>query len=279
MADKTPIEWTDATWNVVNGCSVVSPGCTNCYAMRLAGTRLRGHPSRAGLTRVTKAGPVWTGETRFNDKVLLDPLKWNAAGNSMDFELKFAVSGGATSYDIIDNASGLSLLTGLAPGAAPYPRAYAPGSAIALAQAGPPAFDYGAQIDLSGAPSDGDSFSIEASANQDIFKTVSDLATLLRTSSAGAALTNGLSGALSNLDNALANVLEARTGAGTRLRELDSAKLASEDRSQLHSQTLSRLQDLDYAKAASELSQRQTNLEAAQKSFALVSGLSLFDYL
>lgn len=76
MSDGTKIEWTDATWNVVNGCSVVSPGCTNCYAMRLAGTRLRNHPSRAGLTVDSKAGPVWTGETRFNEAVLLDPLKW-----------------------------------------------------------------------------------------------------------------------------------------------------------------------------------------------------------
>ena len=35
MADGTKIEWTDATWNPIVGCSVVSPGCTNCYAMRL----------------------------------------------------------------------------------------------------------------------------------------------------------------------------------------------------------------------------------------------------
>ena len=48
MADRSRIEWTDATWNVITGCSVVSPGCTNCYAMKLAGGRLRNHPSRAG---------------------------------------------------------------------------------------------------------------------------------------------------------------------------------------------------------------------------------------
>jgi protein gp37 len=76
MSDGTKIEWTDATWNVVNGCSVLSPGCTNCYAMRLAGTRMRQHPSRQGLTVPSKAGPVWNGTVRFNDKVLLDPLKW-----------------------------------------------------------------------------------------------------------------------------------------------------------------------------------------------------------
>ncbi len=76
MADQTTIEWTDATINAVNGCSVVSPGCTNCYAMRLAGTRLKHHPSRAGLTVATKAGPVWNGEVRLSETALLLPLRW-----------------------------------------------------------------------------------------------------------------------------------------------------------------------------------------------------------
>lgn len=76
MSDGTAIEWTDATWNPITGCSVVSPGCTNCYAMRLAGTRLRHHPTRIGLTRDTKAGPVWTGDVRFNERVLTEPLRW-----------------------------------------------------------------------------------------------------------------------------------------------------------------------------------------------------------
>lgn len=76
MADKTKIEWTDATWNPITGCSVVSPGCTNCYAMRLAGTRLKHHPSRKGLTDMSKAGPVWNGEVRLNEGWLDQPLRW-----------------------------------------------------------------------------------------------------------------------------------------------------------------------------------------------------------
>lgn len=76
MSDGTKIEWTDATWNPIVGCSVVSPGCTNCYAMRLAGTRMKHHPSRAGLTRDSKAGPVWTGEVRFMEQWLIQPLRW-----------------------------------------------------------------------------------------------------------------------------------------------------------------------------------------------------------
>lgn len=76
MADQTKIEWADATWNIVTGCRIVSPGCTNCYAMRLAGTRLRNIPSRIGLTTASKAGPVWTGEVRFNREWLDQPLRW-----------------------------------------------------------------------------------------------------------------------------------------------------------------------------------------------------------
>eukprot|EP01031_Cornospumella_fuschlensis_P021266 gene21266-26057_t len=77
MADRTGIEWTDATWNPIVGCSIVSPGCTNCYAMKLAGTRLKNHASREGLTRDSKAGPVWTGEVRFNPQWLDQPLRWS----------------------------------------------------------------------------------------------------------------------------------------------------------------------------------------------------------
>lgn len=76
MADNTKIEWTDATWNPITGCAIVSPGCTNCYAMKLAGTRLQHHGSRAGLTRDTKAGPVWTGEVRLNKSWLHQPSAW-----------------------------------------------------------------------------------------------------------------------------------------------------------------------------------------------------------
>ncbi|MES2301899.1 MAG: phage Gp37/Gp68 family protein [Pseudomonadota bacterium] len=76
MSDNTHIEWADATVNAINGCSVTSPGCTHCYAMKLAGTRLRDHPTRNGLTTMTKAGPVWNGKVRLHEPALLQPLKW-----------------------------------------------------------------------------------------------------------------------------------------------------------------------------------------------------------
>lgn len=51
MADRTAIEWTNATWNPVTGCTKISRGCDNCYAERLA-ERFRGvvgHPFRPGF--------------------------------------------------------------------------------------------------------------------------------------------------------------------------------------------------------------------------------------
>lgn len=76
MADKTKIEWADSTWNPITGCSPVSPGCANCYAAQLAGTRLKHHPSRKGLTKEVNGRPVWTGEVRFNEEWLMQPLRW-----------------------------------------------------------------------------------------------------------------------------------------------------------------------------------------------------------
>ena len=76
MAETSKIAWTEATWNPITGCSMVSAGCTNCYAQHLAATRLRNHPSRKGLTKGTAHGYVWTGEVRFNAYWLDQPIRW-----------------------------------------------------------------------------------------------------------------------------------------------------------------------------------------------------------
>ena len=51
MAQSSDIEWTDATWNPITGCTKIGPGCDNCYAERFA-ERWRGidgHPYEQGL--------------------------------------------------------------------------------------------------------------------------------------------------------------------------------------------------------------------------------------
>lgn len=72
----TKIEWTEATWNPIVGCSVVSPGCTNCYAMKLA-PRLAANPKTpqyAGTVAPSRGGPVWTGKVALAEGALEAPL-------------------------------------------------------------------------------------------------------------------------------------------------------------------------------------------------------------
>lgn len=87
------IEWTEKTWNPIVGCSIVSPGCTNCYAMKMA-ARLEAMGASdkqrwtkphdpavrlshyAGLTKPSKGGPVWTGNlAQAPEHILLEPLR------------------------------------------------------------------------------------------------------------------------------------------------------------------------------------------------------------
>lgn len=77
MAGLSDIEWTDATWNPVSGCRVISAGCTNCYAMRMA-ARLQAmdHPSYEGTTRKSGNRYVWSGKTHLLEHTLDIPLKW-----------------------------------------------------------------------------------------------------------------------------------------------------------------------------------------------------------
>jgi protein gp37 len=79
MGDKTSIEWTEASWNPVRGCSRVSKGCEHCYAdgvaRRFAGV---GQPYE-GLVRIGKDGKAkaqWNGTVRVVSEHLADPLRW-----------------------------------------------------------------------------------------------------------------------------------------------------------------------------------------------------------
>jgi protein gp37 len=74
---ETSIEWTDATWNPVAGCTVLTAGCTNCYAMRMA-ARLdaMGTKKYRGLTRKSGKRAVWTGKIRPDHASLDAPKAW-----------------------------------------------------------------------------------------------------------------------------------------------------------------------------------------------------------
>jgi flagellar hook-associated protein 3 FlgL len=181
------------------------------------------------------------------------------------YRIDFTVSGGATTYEVRDAASG-ALIVGSTP--------YVPGTAIAF---------NGVQVQIDGAPANGDSFSITPSGAQSVFTSVQNIVSALRTPVAtaaqSAALVNSLNAELANIGQATEKVLAARTTIGARHAEVEQLKIGNEDAAVQYDARLSQLQDADYAAALSDLARHQAVLEAAQRSFARVNGLSLFDYL
>lgn len=183
--------------------------------------------------------------------------------NGHDYTVTFTVSGGVTTYDIVDTTLGAPV--------APAARPYKSGEAIT--------FD-GLQFDVKGNPANGDQFNLVPSADTSIFTTLRNLINVLNaptTTPAGqTSLGNGLIRAGSELASMLDNVLTVRASLGARLKEIDTLDSAGSARDLQYAQELSDLQDLDYNKALSDLSKQQITLEAAQKSFVTISGLSLF---
>lgn len=216
---------------------------------------------------------------------VLDPAKWSAGINGFAWsaptnpalQVRFTVAAGVTSYQLYDvSVPGTPVaVTAATP--------YSPGQAIPLTTTAP-AQDFGAQVVVSGQPADNDTFTIKPSSNQSMFQTLQSLIGALRTPVGGTTntttqLSNDLGVQLGNLDRALDNIGRVQSSVGSRMQELDSLGSASQDAEVQLKSALSDLQDLDYAAAISDFTKKQLQLEAAQKSFAQVSNLSLFSYL
>jgi flagellar hook-associated protein 3 FlgL len=164
----------------------------------------------------------------------------------------------------------------------PVPPLPDPATPIAYASGTPITVD-GMKFEISGTPTAGNSFTVEKSQKESIFTTVTNLINLLRApaddATSKAALSAGLATAQKNLASNFDNVLIARSAAGASLKEIDYLDSAGTDLDLQYTSTLSSLQDIDLVKAISLLSQQKLTLEAAQKSFTTMSGLSLFNYI
>jgi flagellar hook-associated protein 3 FlgL len=207
----------------------------------------------------TGSGVISTGSV--TDKSLL---------TGHDYAIRFNVGGTPlqTTYDVVKDPASAS------PTVVSSGNQYKSGQQIA--------FD-GMAFDIKGTPAVGDSFTVKPSQKQSVFTTLTQLIGTLRTpansAASQAALTNGLNTASDNLASALDNVLTVRASVGARLKELDYLDSSGEDKNLQYASALSKLQDLDMAKAISDFTQQQQTLDAAQKSFKAMSGLSLFNYI
>lgn len=244
-----------------------------------------------GTFQATAGGNIAGGNNQGSGIIdrgsVLDPAKWSAAiaAGTPNLAIKFNVTttGGVTTstyqlYDQADLAANGAAATPLTAAAS-----FVPGQAIPLATT-TPAVDYGAQVVITGQPANGDTFDVSPSSNQSLFATLQNVIATLQApagtaSFSNAEYTNRIGNALTNIDQGLDNVSRVRSTVGARLNELDSLTNTAGDLDLQYQSTLSNLQDLDYAKAASDLSRQQMQLQAAQQSFVKVSGLSLFNFL
>lgn len=162
---------------------------------------------------------------------------------------------------------------------APDPEEYQPGQSISFG---------GVSITLEGTPADGDQIQLrpanDGDANQDLFKTIKDAIDLLELDQEGTAenrahFRNTINTAMRELDNNLDNALTVRASMGARLNELDVVDAVAGNRMMNYEQTMSDLVDLNYGEAIAEYSLRQVGLQAAQRAFVDVKGMSLFNFL
>jgi flagellar hook-associated protein 3 FlgL len=192
---------------------------------------------------------------------VIDPAAWNTLANK-PITIQFT---SATTYDIVDSASAV-LTSGT----------YQSGQPIAIPGGG-------ASVTITGAPATGDRFTLASSSSQSVFKTLANLIGALESNTAlpadQAKYFNDIGFALRDFDQANDNILRVRAMIGSRMAELESLDSVNQDLTLQYQQTLSNLQDLDYAKAISDLTRKQTDLQAAQQSFSRISQLTLFDYI
>jgi len=116
------------------------------------------------------------------------------------------------------------------------------------------------------------------STGQSMFQSVQDMITFLNTPG-GSAGSPAYTDALKNISASIDNVLRNQATVGARQSSLESMSNTAEDRKVQYAQQLSAIEDLDYAKAITEISQKKLQLEATQATFAKTAQLSLFSYI
>lgn len=261
-----------------------SKGKTQPFALTASGTVYNGDQSPLNL-QISSNRTIDVGESGYelfqnirngNGSFLADLNAANLGGGIIsaggvvdissyqphDFNIVFTTP---TTFDVVNTTTATTILSA---------QPYTSGAAINF---------NGVQVEISGNVQTGDQFTVDASRNQDIFQTLTNLVNTLGVSPSDPAneaqLQQGLQRALGDIDQAIGNVLSKRTSVGTRQNSLDSADQESESTKLSLQQTLSNVEDLDLTDAISRLTFEITTLEAVQATFAKVTQLSLFNFL
>ncbi|AXS79177.1 flagellar hook-associated protein FlgL [Dechloromonas sp. HYN0024] len=189
--------------------------------------------------------------------------------NDSTYKLTFTAPGVYT-LDVTTNGVPAAPVTG---------QVYTAGSDIVLGPVGQQI-----KINISGTPAAGDTFTVQPASNQDIFTTLDSMikalsANVSTSPTTQAAFKNQITQIRQSLDQVYDHLITAQTSVGARRLELENLTTAGADRDLQYQTDLSKLQDLDYTQAISDMANNKMVLEAAQLSFKQVSQMTLFNYL
>ena len=186
----------------------------------------------------------------------------NTAFAAEDFTISFTST---TTYDVINNTSGATVISGAT---------YTENTGIIF---------NGVQVSISGQPQTGDEFYVRASRNQDIFSMLESFIGTLENypnnTTDRAQTQQAMQFTLQNIDQALNHIIVSRAEVGARRNSIETSSEENEAVAFELTRNLSEIRDLDYAEAISTLQYQLTSLEAAEKSFAVIQRLSLFDFI
>ena len=225
-----------------------------------------GHPGSAVFmnlpqgngTFVTGALSTNTGGATIDTGTVTNAATWGAGGT---FTIHFT---SPTAYEVLDSTS-----TQIATGT------YSPnGAGITF---------NGVQVQIQGIAATNDLFTVGPAGTEDMFTALDRLITTLQrpsdSTAQNAQYATEMGQALKQLDNSLDRISDVRSEVGARLAVLSDSTDDQADR-QLDLKTqLSQIRDLDYADAITTLNIQLAGLQAAQQSYAKISGLNLFNYL
>lgn len=172
-----------------------------------------------------------------------------------------------TTFDIRDETN-----TVVAPPGANQP--YTSGQSIAFR---------GVEVAVDGAPANGDSFVVKPADNQSLFKTLDNLINALSVSdrkpATVAMLNQSLDNALTDIDQGMLHLNQARGKVGSRMNSLDAQDEVNQNFDVQLQTLVSNIGAVNYAEAASQMNEELLALQAAQQSFVKIQNLSLFNYL
>lgn len=243
------------------GTRVIQVGTARELDVTLDRTRLFGQVRNGNGVFVAAAAAGNSGNAAISAGSVADA----AALDGDDYRIVVHNTAGILTYDLVNTTTSTVVSSG---------NAFTSGADITVA---------GMRVKITGTPADGDAYNLTPSTRREVFTALDELVTALNApvtdEASRAKVVAAVASGLAQVDQAAETTRLARANAGAALQEIDTLQAVAGAQDEQLQTRLAEIRDLDYTKAATELSQRQLVLEAAQKAYSRTLGRTLFDYM